>query len=137
MFLVSSKLSKHSSTLVRSRGNKAAARTACLQVEMDYLEREAEYKKLLIKKEIAKAKAEEEIMLKIEKETPKKCPRTSHHETSSPDVKPEQPPKVEPDVINPLNVDGILNLKAPSFKPASMPIVSQVDHVGGEIPTQK
>lgn len=48
MFLVSSKLSKHSSTLVRSRRNKAAARTACLQVEMDYLEREADYKKLLM-----------------------------------------------------------------------------------------
>ena len=39
-----------------------AARAACLEVEMDFLEREAEYKRLVMLKEIAKAKAEEEVM---------------------------------------------------------------------------
>ena len=35
---------------------------------MDFLEREAEYKRLVMLKEIAKAKAEEEAMRKIEEE---------------------------------------------------------------------
>ncbi len=69
MSLVSSKLSKHSSSSsVRSRRAKAAAKAACLQVEMDFLEREAEYKKLVMQKELAKARAEEETMCKIEEE---------------------------------------------------------------------
>ena len=66
---MSSKLSKCSSTYsARSRRAKAAARAACLQAEMDFLEREAEYKKLAMQKELVKAKAEEETMRKIEEE---------------------------------------------------------------------
>ena len=59
MSLVSSKSSKRSSSSsVRSRRAKEAVKAACLQVEMDFLEREAEYKKLVMQKELAKAKAE-------------------------------------------------------------------------------
>ena len=55
---VSSKSTKHSSSSsVRSIRAKAAAKAACLRVEMDFLEREAEYKKLVMQKELAKAKA--------------------------------------------------------------------------------
>ena len=69
MSLVSSKSSKRSSTSsVRSRRARAAAKAACLEVEMDFLEREAEYKRLVMQKELAKAKAEEETMPKLEEE---------------------------------------------------------------------
>ena len=66
MSLVSSKSSKcSSSSSVRSRRAKAAAKAACLEVEMDFLEREAEYKRLVMQKELAKARAEEESMRKL------------------------------------------------------------------------
>ena len=49
MSLVSSKSSKRSSSSsVRSRRARAAAKAACLEVEMDFLEREAEYKRLVM-----------------------------------------------------------------------------------------
>ena len=52
MSLVSSKSSKRSSSSsVRSRRAKAAAKAACLEVEMDILERQAEYKRLVMQKE--------------------------------------------------------------------------------------
>ena len=68
MSLVSSKLSnRSSSSSERSRRAKAAAKAACLQVEMDFLEKAAEYKKLVMQKELAKAKAEEETSAKSKK----------------------------------------------------------------------
>ena len=69
MSLVSSKSFKRSLTSsVRSRRAKDAAKAACLEVEMDFLEREAEYKRLVMQKELAKARAEEETMRKLEEE---------------------------------------------------------------------
>ena len=69
MSLDSSKSFKcSSSSSVRYRRAKAAAKAACLEVEMDFLEREAEYKRLVMQKELAKARAEEESMHKLEEE---------------------------------------------------------------------
>ena len=65
MSLVSS---RRSSSSIRSKRAKVAAQAACLKVKMDFLEREAQYKRLVMLKEIAKAKAEEEAMRKIEGE---------------------------------------------------------------------
>ena len=49
---------------VRSKRVKAVAKAACLEVEIDFLEKEAEYKSL----DMHKAKAEEETMHKLEEE---------------------------------------------------------------------
>ena len=58
MSLVFSKSSKRSSSSsVKSSRAKSTAKAACLQVEMDFLERKAEYKRLVMEKELAKAKA--------------------------------------------------------------------------------
>ena len=64
MSLVSSRSSRRSSPSIRSKRAKVAARPACLKFEMGFPEREAEYKRLTMLKEIAKAKAEEEAMRK-------------------------------------------------------------------------
>ena len=132
MSLVSSKSSKRSSSSsVRSRRAKAAAKAACLQVEMDFLEREAEYKKLVMQKELAKAKAEEETMRKLEEEEKQEdFPTVSKHETPILDVKPKLLPKVEPSETKPLHVDSILNPKTPPFEPSNGPVVSQVMQAG-------
>ena len=67
MSRVSSKSSKRSSSSsVRSRRAKAVAKAACLEVEMNFLEREAEYKRLIMQKELAKEKAETMRKLKEE-----------------------------------------------------------------------
>lgn len=132
MSLVSSKSSKRSSSSsVRSRRAKAAAKAACLQVEMDFLEREADYKKLVMQKELAKAKAEEETMCKLEEEEKQEdfLP-VSKHETPILDIKPKLLPKVEPSETKPLHVDSILNPKTPPFEPSNGPIVSQVIQAG-------
>ena len=123
MSLVSSKLSKRSSSSsVRSRRAKAAAKAACLEVEMDFLEREAEYKRLVMQKELAKARAEEETMRKIEEEERQEdFPQISKHEIPISDVKPKLPPKEEPSETKPLQDDGILNPKAPSVVPPNDP----------------
>ena len=89
---INSRSSRRSSSSIRSKRAKAAARAACLEVEKDFLEREAEYKGLVMLKEIAKAKAEEEVMRKIEEEEENlsvvlKC------ETLIQDVKQNQAPK--------------------------------------------
>ena len=82
------------------------AKAACLQVEMDFLEREAEYKKLIMQKELAMAKAEEETMRKLEeKERQEDLSPEAKHEVPILDVK----PKVEPSEMKPLHVDNILN----------------------------
>lgn len=129
MSLVSSKSSKHSSSSsVRSRRAKAAAKAACLQVEMDFLEREAEYKKLVMQKELAKVKAEEETMHKLEEED--KQEDFSKHETPILDVKPKLLPKVEPSETKPLHVDSVLNPKTPPFEPSNGLVVSQVVQAG-------
>ena len=123
MSLVSSKLSKRSSSSsVRSRRAKAAAKAACLEVEMDFLEREAEYKRLVMQKELAKARAEEETMRKIEEEERQEdFPQISKYEIPISDVKPKLPPKEEPSETKPLQDDGILNPKAPSVVPPNDP----------------
>ena len=128
MSLVSSKSSKRSSSSsVRSRRAKAAAKAACLQVEMDFLEREAEYKKLVMQKELAKAKAEEETMRKLEEEERQEdLPPVAKHEAPILDVK----PKVEPSETKPLHVDNILNPETPPFEPPNGPVVSQVTQAG-------
>ena len=53
---------------MRSRLAKAAAKAATLQIEMDFIDREAEHKRQKMLKEIAKAKAEEKAMKKLEEE---------------------------------------------------------------------
>ena len=116
MSLVSSRSSKRSSSSIRSKRAKAAARAACLEVEMDFLEREAEYKGLVMLKEIAKAKAEEEVMRKIEEEEENlsavlKC------ETLIQDVKQNQAPKIEPVESNTPKYEDNLNPGAPTFVP--------------------
>ena len=79
---------------------------------MDFLEREAEYKKLVMQKELAKAKAEEETMRKLEEEEKQgDFPTVSKHETPILDIKPKLLPKVEPSETKPLHVDSILNPK--------------------------
>ena len=132
MSLVSSKSSKRSSSSsVRSRRAKAAAKAACLQVEMDFLEREAEYKKLVMQKELAKAKAEEETMRKLEEEERQEdFPPVWKHETPILDVKAKLLPKVEPSEMNPLHVDSILNPKTPPFEPSNGPVAGQVIQAG-------
>ncbi|XP_028412945.1 uncharacterized protein LOC114535824 [Dendronephthya gigantea] len=64
----SSRSSRSSVSSVRSKRASAAAKAAALQVEMEFLEKEAEFKSLQVLKEIAKAKAEETAMKKIEAE---------------------------------------------------------------------
>ena len=77
----------------------------CLQVEMEFLEREAEYK-LVMQKELAKAKAEEETMHKIEEEERQEdFPQISRHEIPFLDVKPKLLPKEEPCEMKPLQRD--------------------------------
>ena len=95
MSLVSSRSSKRSSSSIISKRAKAAARAACLEVEMDFLEREAEYKRLVMLKEIAKAKAEEEAMRKIEEEE-ENLSAVLKSETLIQDVTQNPAPKIEP-----------------------------------------
>ncbi|XP_078360772.1 uncharacterized protein LOC144645164 [Oculina patagonica] len=122
MSLVSSKLSKRSSSSsVRSRRAKAAAKAACLEVEMDFLEREAEYKRLLMQKELAKARAEEETMRNIEEEEMQEdFPQIPKREIPISDVKPKLPPK-EPSETKLLQDEVILNPKAPPVEPPNGP----------------
>ena len=63
----SSRSSGSSSSSVRSRLAKAAAKAATLEIEMDFIDQEAEHKRQKMLKEIAKAKAEEKAMKKLEK----------------------------------------------------------------------
>jgi len=133
MSLISSKSSKRSSSSsVRSkRAAKSEAQAACLQVEMDFLEREAEYKKLVMQNELAKAKAEEETMRKLEEEKRQEdFPPVWKHETPILDVKPKLLPKVKPSETNPLHVDSILNRKTSPFEPSNGPVVGQVIQAG-------
>jgi len=61
------------------------AKAACLKVEMDFLEREVEHRRLVMQKELAKAKAEEEPMCKREEEERQQdFPR---HEVQKPDFR--------------------------------------------------
>ena len=138
MSLVSSKSSKRSSSSsVRSRRARAAAKAACLEVEMDFLEREAEYKKLVMQKELAKAKAEEETMRKLEEEERQEdFPPVSKYEIPIFDVKPKLLPKVEPSETKPLHVDSILNRKTPPLERSNGPIVTQGIQAG-ESPSQE
>ena len=138
MSLVLSKLSKRSSSSsVRSRRAKAAPKAACLQLEMDFLEREAEYKKLVMQKELAKAKAEEETMRKIEEEERREdFPQIPKHETPILDVKPKLLPKEEPSETKPLQDNGFLNPKAPPFEPPNGPVVRQ-GMQAGESPSRE
>jgi hypothetical protein len=64
----SSRSSGSSSSSVRSRLAKAAAKAATLEIEMDFIDQEAEHKRQKMLKEIAKAKAKEKAMKKLEKE---------------------------------------------------------------------
>ena len=114
MSLVSSRSSKRSSSSIRSERAKAAARAACLEVEMDFLEREAEYKML---KEIAKAKAEEEAMRKIEEEEEENLSAVLKSETLIQDVKQNPAPKIEPVESNTPKYEDNLNAGAPTFVP--------------------
>ena len=50
---------------------KGEAMAASLQVEMKFIEKEAEFKRLQVMKDLAKAKMEEAIMKKIEEEIAK------------------------------------------------------------------
>ena len=138
MSLVSSKSSKcSSSSSVRSRRARAAAKAACLEVEMDFLEKEAEYKRLVMQKELAKAKAEEETMRKLEEEERQEdFPPVSKYEIPIFDVKPKLLPKVEPSETKPLHVDSILNQKTPPLERSNGPIVTQGIQAG-ESPSQE
>ena len=116
MSLVSSRSSKRSSSSIRSKRAKAAARAACLEVEMDFLEREAEYKRLVMLKEIAKAKAEEEAMRKIEEEE-ENFSAVLKSETLIQDVTQNPAPKIEPVESNTPKYEDNLNAGAPTFVP--------------------
>ena len=116
MSLVSSRSSKRSSSSIRSKRAKAAARAACLEVEMDFLEREAEYKRLVMLKEIAKAKAEEEAMRKIEEEE-ENLSAVLKSETLIQDFKQNPAPKIEPVESNTPKYEDNLNPGAPTFVP--------------------
>ena len=114
--LVSSRSSKRSSSSIRSKRAKAAARVACLEVEMDFLESEAEYKRLVMLKEIAKTKAEEEAMRKIEEEE-ENLSAVLKSETLIQDVKQNPAPKIEPVESNTPKYEDNLNAGAPTFVP--------------------
>ena len=116
MSLVSSRSSKRSSPSIRSKRAKAAARAACLEVEMDFLESEAEYKRLVMLKEIAKTKAEEEAMRKIEEEE-ENLSAVLKSETLIQDVKQNPAPKIEPVESNTPKYEDNLNAGAPTFVP--------------------
>ena len=116
MSLVSSRSSKRSSPSIRSKRAKAAARAACLEVEMDFLESEAEYKRLVMLREIAKTKAEEEAMRKIEEEE-ENLSAVLKSETLIQDVKQNPAPKIEPVESNTPKYEDNLNAGAPTFVP--------------------
>ena len=115
MSLVSSRSSRRSWSLIRSKRAKAAVRAACLEVEMDFLKREAEYKKLVMLNEIAKAKAEEEATRTIEEEENLSAVLIS--ETLIQDVKQNPAPKIEPVESNTPKYEDNLNPGAPTFVP--------------------
>ena len=98
---------------------------------MDFLQREAEYKRLVMQKELAKAKAEEETMRKLkEEERQEDFPPVLKYETPFLDVKPKLLPVVEPSERKPLHVDSILNPKTPPFEPSNGPVASQSMQAG-------
>ena len=143
MSLVSSRSSRRSWSLIRSKRAKAAARAACLEVEMDFLKREAEYKRLVMLKEIAKAKAEEEAMGTIEEE--ENLPAVLKSETLIQDVKQNPAPKIEPVESNTPKYEDDLNPGAPTFVPFTKLDTNQskggnavqspsVENTGGEPP---
>ena len=57
----SSHSSRNSLSSVRSKIARAAVKAASLQIEMDFIHQEAEYKRQSMLKEIAKAKAEQDV----------------------------------------------------------------------------
>ena len=116
MSLISSRSSRRSSSSIRSKRAKAAARAACLEVEMDFLESEAEYKRLVMLREIAKTKAEEEAMRKIEEEE-ENLSAVLKSETLIQDVKQNPAPKIEPVESNTPKYEDNLNAGAPTFVP--------------------
>ena len=103
--------SRSSSSSVRSRRAKAAARAACLQVEMQFIEREAECRKIQIGKELAKAKAEEEVMRKMEEEDKLDEPCAPSHSTPITPVigASRNPPFASKSLDSPNNSDRELN----------------------------
>ena len=72
MSLVSS---RRSSSSIRSKRAKVAAQAACLKVKMDFLEREAQYKRLVMLKEIVRQRQKKRLCVKS-KEKKKICPRS-------------------------------------------------------------
>ena len=148
MSLISSRSSRRSSSSIRSKRAKAAARAACLEVEMDFLEREAEYKRLVMLKEIAKAKAEEEAMRKIEEEEEENFSAVLKSETLIQDVTQNPAPKIEPVESNTPKYEDNLNAGAPTFVPLRKLDTSQskggnavqspsVENTGAETPIKK
>lgn len=59
---------KSATSSVRSRRAKAAVKAASIQVELEFLDKEIEFKRLQMLKELTKAKAEEAIMRRLERE---------------------------------------------------------------------
>ena len=112
MSLVSS---RRSSSSIRSKRAKVAAQAACLKVKMDFLEREAQYKRLVMLKEIAKAKAEEEAMRKIEEE--ENLSTVLKSKTLIQDVKQNPALKIQPVESNTLRYEDNQNPGAPTFVP--------------------
>ena len=142
-----SRSSRRSSSSIRSKRAKAAARAACLEVEMDFLEREAEYKRLVMLKDIAKAKAEEEAMRKIEEEE-ENLSAVLKSETLIQDFKQNPAPKIEPVESNTPKYEDNLNPGAPTFVPLRKLDASQskggnavqspsVENTGAETPIKK
>ena len=113
MSLVSS---RHSSSSIRSKRAKVAAQAACLKVKMDFLEREAQYKRLVTLKEIAKAKAEEEAMHKIEGDE-ENLSTVLKSKTFIQDVKQNPALKIKPVESNTLRYEDNQNPGAPTFVP--------------------
>ena len=113
MSLVSSRCSSSS---IRSKRAKVAAQAPCLKVKMDFLEREAQYKRLVMLKEIAKAKAEEEAMRKIEGEE-ENLSTVLKSKTLIQDVKQNPALKIEPVESNTLRYEDNQNPGAPTFVP--------------------
>ena len=83
---------------------------------MDFLEREAQYKRLVMLKEIAKAKAEEEAMRKIEEEE-ENLSTVLKSKTLIQDVKQNPALKIQPVESNTLRYEDNQNPGAPTFVP--------------------
>ena len=75
---------------------------------MDFLQREAEYKRLVMQKELAKIRLRKKLDANSKKKKGKRIFPVSKYKNPILDMKPKLSPKVEPSEMKPLHVDSIL-----------------------------